>query len=523
MPKVNHVEEIKQAKPPYEVLADIHRYATTGFESIHPDDLDLFKWYGLYPQRPQENGFFMLRVKVAGGAYTSDQLRAVAGIARDFGRDLLDVTDRQAFQYHWLRIEDVPAIFARLERVGLHSVGSCGDTVRNVISCPLAGLDAREVIDTAPIARALSEHFSGNPEFGDLPRKFKLSVTACPEQCAHHQINDIGFLAHRHPDGRVGFDVWVGGGLGAVPRFAERLGAFVEPPDVLEVARAITAAYRDHGYRLSRKKSRLKFLIDGWGVERFREVVEREYLGRALEDGPAAPASPRAASDHLGVLRQNDGRYAVGLATTVGRLNTAAALELARIADEHGTGELRNTPRQNVLLVNVPEERLERALADLAAIGLHADSFFRGSTIACTGIEFCRLALTETKLKTTSVVEHLERTFPSFPHAFTINVTGCSNSCARYQVADLGFMGALRDGEEVYQVHLAGGLDDGHRLGERLATVVPASRLEEYNERVIGEFLGGRLGNESWREYVGRVGVRVFEPQRVLERAHAAD
>ena len=529
MAKVNHMEEIKAEKPPYQVLADIYRYAKTGFSSIAPDDLDLFKWYGLYPQRPQEDGFFMLRVKVTAGSYTSEIMRVVVGISKDFGRGVLDITDRQCFQFHWLKIEDVPEIFARLEKVGLHSVGACGDTVRNVIACPLEGLDGRQIIDTRDLSQTLSSHFSGNVEFGDLPRKFKISVTACPEQCACHHINDIGYIAHQHSDGRIGFDVWVGGGLGAIPHLAKRLGVFVMPEDVLEVSRAITAAYRDHGYRVSRKKARLKFLLADWGSEKFRDVVEREYLGRKFEDGIEAPRAPSNASDHLGVIPQNNGQFAIGLATTVGRITTTQALELARIAEEYGSGELRNTPRQNVIVVNVPQEKLEVAIKELEGIGLYANNFFRGSTIACTGIEFCRLALTETKAKTTHLVEHLEAKFGNtFPHVFSINLTGCSNACARYQVADLGFMGANRAGdngeqEEVYQVHLSGGLDVEARLGDKLKSVVPAAQLEEYSEKVITGFLAHRVGSETWREYTMRIGSSAFEPSTVLELAHAAD
>jgi sulfite reductase (ferredoxin) len=514
---MSNIEAYKKEKPPFQVLADIHNYAKTGFNSIDPNDLDLFKWYGLYPQRPQEDGFFMMRVKIPGGAYTSAQLRVINDIARDFGRGMLDVTDRQAFQYHWLTIENIPEIFARLEKIGLHSVGACGDTVRTVMGCPLAGVLEDELLDVTPLIEEVHHHFSGNPEFGDLPRKFKISFTACKEQCAAHQINDIGFVAHEY-DGRKGFDVWVGGGLGAIPHLAERLGVFVEPKDVLEVSRAITAAYRDHGYRVSRKKARLKFLIKDWGAAKFREVVETQYLGRKLEDGPRAPTSPRAASDHLGVIKQKDGRFAIGLATTVGRISLEQSYALADIAEQFGSGEIRNTPRQNIIVLNVPAEKLEAAKNALENIGLYANNFFRGSTIACTGIQFCRLALTETKARTAELVDHLETRFGNaFPHAFSINLTGCSNACARYQVADIGFMGSERNGAEFYQVFLGGGLDDAERLGDKLKTLVAAPDLEKYTERLLEQFLSERSGNETWREYVLRLGVNTFEPAQVLE------
>lgn len=515
---MSDIERLKKEKPPFEILDDIYRWAAQG--AVDSEHLDLAKWYGVYPQRPQEDGYLMLRVKIPGGSYDARTLRVLAGISEDFARGTLDVSDRQAFQFHWLRIGDIPEIFARLEAVGLHSKGACGDTVRAVIASPLAGLDAREVLDVSPIAEQLHHHFSGNPEFGDLPRKFKLSVTGAPQLEGIHLVNDIGFLAHEVA-GEIGFDVWVGGGLGAVAHLAERLGVFVKPEEVLEVARAITAAYRDHGYRQNRKKSRLKYLILDLGVEKFREIVETEYLGRRLTDGPAAPVAPFGGSDVLGVHSQKDGRNYVVVATTVGRLDPDRARALSDLAERYGDGELRNTPFQNILIPNVPDGQVETLGAELAKLGLAPKVGIRGTTIACTGIQFCRLALTETKNRTTALVNHLEPKFAQLDVPFTINLTGCSNACTRYQVADLGFMGANHLGEEVYNVHLAGSLGEAQRLGTKLRGRVKASELNLYAERVLEDFSRGRFAGESFVRYVDRVGSERFLPERVLEQVPA--
>nr|WP_221277009.1 nitrite/sulfite reductase [Deinobacterium chartae] len=509
---------MKKEVPPFEILEDIYRYAREG--RIDPERIDLLKWYGMYPQRPAEDGHLMLRVKIPSGKYSAQAMRALAGISEEFGRGFLDVSDRQAFQFHYLRIEQIPEIFERLEAVGLHSKGACGDTVRAVIASPTAGLDAREVLDVTPLSEQLHHHFSGNPEFGDLPRKFKLSITGTPELEGIHLVNDIGFLAHRVGD-RVGFDVWVGGGLGAVAHLAERLGVFVAPEEVLEVARAITAAYRDHGYRINRKKSRLKYLIIDLGVEKFRELVEREYLGRRLEDGPPAPVAPNGGVDLLGVHPQKDGRYYIGVATTVGRINPAKARALADIAERYGAGELRNTPFQNIVLPHVPAEHLEAVQAALNELDLRPEPTLRGTTIACTGVQFCRLALTETKQRTSDLVNYLEPRFRELGAPITINLTGCSNACTRYQVADLGFMGASHAGEEVYMVHLAGGIGEAQRLGTRLKGRVPASELHLYAERALEEFRRHRLQGESFVRFVDRVGSDRFLPDVLLARAEA--
>lgn len=511
---MSDIEALKKELPPFQIFDLIPQYAAQGF--IDPERIDLLKWAGIYPQRPQEDGYLMMRVKVPTAEFSADTLRTVAGISEDFGRGFLDVTDRQAFQFHWLTIDKVPEIFERLEGVGLlHTKGACGDTVRAVITSPLSGLDAREVLDVRPLAAAMEGTLSGNPDFEDLPRKFKMSITGTPELEGIHLVNDVGFLAHT-VDGEVGFDVWVGGGLGAVAHLAKRLGVFIRPEEVVEVGRAIAGAYRDHGYRVNRKKSRLKFLIKDIGVERFREIVETEYLGRPLRDGPPAPVARFGGNDVLGVQPQSDGLNYVVVATTVGRIDPRKARGLADLADRYGRGVLRTTAFQNMMIPHVRSEDVAALTAELEALDLAPKTTLRGTTIACTGTQFCRLALTETKARTANLVDELEPRFADLDVPFTINLTGCSNACTRYQVADLGFMGALRGEEEVYNVHLAGSIGQAQRTGTKLKGVVPAVRLNEYAGAVLADFQANKLPGESFVEYADRMGADRFTPDAVL-------
>ncbi|AWN22591.1 ferredoxin--nitrite reductase [Deinococcus irradiatisoli] len=518
---MSDIEALKKELPPFEIFDLIPQYAAAG--QIDPEKIDLLKWAGVYPQRPQEDGFLMMRVKVPTAELSAQTMRVVAGIAEDYGRGLLDVTDRQAFQFHWLRIENIPAILTRLETVGLHTRGACGDTVRAVIASPLAGLDARERIDVRPIAAAMEGTLSGNKDFEDLPRKFKISLTATPELEGIHHINDIGFLAHE-VNGEVGFDVWVGGGLGAVAHLAKRLGVFIKPEQVVEVGRAIAGAYRDHGYRVNRKKSRLKYLIKDLGPEKFRELVENDYLGYKMQDGPAAPVARFGGSDVLGINPQKDGLNYVVLSTTVGRINPDKARALAGLSEKYGKGVLRTTAFQNMMIPHVRTEDLGALVAELETLDLAPKATLRGTTIACTGTQFCRLALTETKARVAGMIDLLEPLHSDLDVPLTINLTGCSNACTRYQVADLGFMGAQRthkDGdqdviEEVYNVHLAGSLGQAERLGAKLKGSVPAERLTEYTDKVISEFKANKQPGESFVEYADRVGQERFLPDTVL-------
>jgi sulfite reductase (ferredoxin) len=497
-------------------------YSKQGFDSIDPADLrGRMRWWGLYTQRrpgihggktailePEEldDSYFMLRVRIPGGAMSSEQLRVIATIATEFGRDVADVTDRQNIQLHWIRIEDVPEIWRRLEEIGLSTAEACGDTPRNILGCPLAGVDADEIIDGTSDLRDLDKFAVGNKEFSNLPRKYKTAVSGCPVQCTGHEINDISFVGVRTEDGQVGYDLWVGGGLSTNPKLAVRLGVFVPPADVIDVWAGVTRVFREYGYRRSRTRARLKFLVADWGPEKFREVLESdEFLGRRLADGPA-PVHIDRDRDHIGVRRQQDGRHYVGFALRSGRTSGSELHAVADLADRHGSGRVAATVQQKMVVLDVPEAEVEPLVAALEAHDLRVrPSVFRRGMMACTGIEFCKLAIVETKARSIDLYAELDKRLPDFDTPITINVNGCPNSCARFQVADIGLKGMLIGDEEGFQVHLGGslGLDPG--FGRKLRGLkVTADELPDYVERVLRNYTTDRADGEQFATWVRR-------------------
>jgi sulfite reductase (ferredoxin) len=500
----------------------VNRYAYTGFDSIDPSDLrGRFRWWGLYTQRrpgieggrtgalePEEldDSYFMMRVRIPGGQLTNAQLRALADVAKEYGRDLADITDRQNVQYHWIRIEDVPAIWARLEEVGLSSVQACGDVPRNILGCPVAGVDAAEIIDATSVLRAVEAVAAGNPEFVNLPRKYKTTISGCASHCTSHEINDVSFVGVTGPDGTPGFDLWVGGGLSTNPMLAQRLGAFVAPDQVPAVWAGVTSVFRDYGYRRLRSRARLKFLVADWGAERFREVLEKEYLGAPLPDGPEPAPPPAAGRDHVGVHRQRDGNFYVGVAPHVGRTSGTQLWQVADLAEAYGSGTVRTTTEQKLLILDVPEASLPDLISGLEAADLQASpTVFRRGTMACTGIEFCKLAIVETKGRARDLYTELARRLPDFDTPVTINVNGCPNSCARFQLADIGLKGSIVDGQEGFQVHLGGSLGTEPSFGRKLRGLrVTADGLTDYVERLLKNFQNDRAAGEPFAEWARR-------------------
>ncbi len=514
----------------------VNRYAHLGFDSIDPADLrGRFRWWGLYTQRRPgieggrtgaledaeiEDTYFMMRIRIPGGQLSSDQLRTVADISKEYGRDLADITDRQNVQYHWIRIEDVPDIWARLEEVGLSSIQACGDVPRNILGCPVAGLDAGEILDATAVLRATEAVAANNPEFGNLPRKFKTAISGCASHCTAHEVNDISFVGVLGPDGTPGFDLWVGGGLSTNPMIAQRLGVFVRPDQVPAVWAGVAGLFRDYGYRRLRSRARIKFLVADWGVERFREVLETEYLGEALPDGPA-PAAPRGGRDHIGVHRQSDGRFYVGVAPHVGRSSGTQLWQVAELADAYGSGRIRTTTEQKLLILDVPEDRVDDLLADLEGTDLQArPSAFRRGTMACTGIEFCKLAIVETKGRARELYTELERRLPDFDTPITINVNGCPNSCARFQLADIGLKGSIVDGTEGFQVHLGGSLGTDPSFGRKLRGLkVTADGLTDYVERLLRSYQADRTEGEEFAAWVRRADEKLLTTAGTAEMA----
>ena len=506
---LNHVERLKLEKDGLDVWADIVRYAQTGFGSIDPDDFDRFKWYGLYQQRPK-TGHFMLRVRIPGGQVTAAQLRRIGELTREYARGVADITTRQDIQLHWITIEAVPEIVARLQEGGLSTTGACGDITRNVVACPVAGVHPGELADTGAHVHEITRYFLGNREFSNLPRKWKIAVSACPEQCVQPEIHDVALTALRHPgSGEVGYALRVGGGLSAQPYLAQRVNAFVRPEQVLDVVRACTVLFRDHGYRKTRTHARLKFLVADWGVERFQSELEQQ-LGWALEPGVPEELPLNPSLDHAGVHAQRQpGLFWIGLSVLVGRLSAEQLLAAAEAAEEFGDGSLRTTVLQNLLLLNVPERRVERALAALNAAGLRQEaSGWQRGAVACTGIEFCNLALTETKATLSRMVAELEQLLPQ-AGLLRINVNGCPNSCAQHHVADVGLQGAILKGadgreDEVYDLSLGGGVGRTASFGRLVQRRVPTGELPRAIAALVRTYEAGRQGDEAFRDWCNR-------------------
>lgn len=525
---LNPNERTKKDDNPLNVRARIESiYAHHGFDSIDPADLrGRFRWWGLYTQRkpgidggrtailePHEldDRYFMLRVRIDGGQLSLEQLRVLAHISTEYARGTADITDRQNIQYHWIRIEDMPEIWRLVEGVGLSTTEACGDTPRVVLGSPVAGISADEVLDGTPAITEIVERYVGDPALSNLPRKFKSVVSWLPD--VPYEANDISFLGVVHAEHGPGFDLWVGGGLSTNPMLAQRLGAWIPLAEIPDVWKGVCEVFRDYGYRRLRSRARLKFLVADWGAAKFRQVLEDEYLGRKLVDGPA-PELPAQPIDHMGPHRQRDGKFYVGASAVVGRVSGSVLHSLADVAEAHGSARVRLTPHQKLLVLDVAEDKVESLIAELEGIGLRArPSHIRRSTMACTGIEYCKLAIVETKAAGAAVVDRIESTGLDLP--ISVNVNGCPNACARTQIADIGLKGQLVPGPngelvEGFQVHLGGGLTlaRGQQpgFGRKLRGLKTTSaELPAYVERLTRAYLEGRKdAEEPFAEWVQR-------------------
>ncbi|MCK8642428.1 nitrite/sulfite reductase [Mycobacterium colombiense] len=526
---LNPNEEMKQAGAPLDVRERIETvYAQNGFDSIDKSDLrGRFRWWGLYTQREQgydgtftgddnaellEAKYFMMRVRCDGGALSAAALRTVGQISTEFGRDTADITDRENVQYHWIEVENVPEIWRRLAEVGLQTAEACGDCPRVILGSPLAGESLDEVLDPSWAIEEIARRYIGQPDFADLPRKYKTAISGL--QDVVHEVNDIAFIGVNHPEHGPGLDLWVGGGLSTNPMLAQRVGAWVPLDEVPEVWNAVTSIFRDYGYRRLRSKARLKFLIKDWGIEKFREVLEQEYLKRPLIDGPA-PEPLKHPIDHVGVQRLKNGLNAVGVASIAGRVSGTILTAVADLAEQAGSDRIRLTPYQKLVILDVPDDKLDELVAGLEALGLQSrPSHWRRNVMACTGIEFCKLSFAETRVKAQSLVPELESRLADVNEQLdvpiTVNINGCPNSCARIQVADIGLKGQMvDDGEggsvEGFQVHLGGslGLDSG--FGRKLRQhKVTSDELGDYIERVTRNFLKYRGEGERFAQWAMR-------------------
>ena len=524
--ELNQVEQWKLERHPLDVRdAVVDRYAREGPEAIKtvPGEVERLKWVGLYPQR-QGGDAFMLRIKVPGGRLRAAQARVIGEVADEFARGpapnpvfgdaYLDITTRQDIQLHWIRIGAVPEIWARLEAVGMTTVQACGDSARNVLCCPVSGLDADEVLDAHPVARAVSDFFTGNREYANLPRKFKLSVTGCREDCAQAEINDIGLWPARRDDGTVGYNVLVGGGLSDGPRMASDIDVLVGPdPDrVVELFRAIAQLFGELGNRENRGLARMRYLVQELGPERFRaELGDRtafplEPAGQAL--------TRRYRGDHVGVHRQRQpGLHYVGLNVTVGRMEGRNLVEAARLAGEHGDGGLRLATDQNLILTGVPNQRVDALLAEpLLATHSPSPGPFERGVVACTGNEFCRFALVETKARAATWARELDRRLgpdEAGDGIVRMHFSGCPASCAQPQIADIGFRGeTAHRGDQILEavdVGLGGSLGTDAAFVDWVEGAKPVDELPEALAGLLTRYRAERRDGEAFHQWARRL------------------
>jgi sulfite reductase (ferredoxin) len=543
---LNKNEQSKKDDDPLNVRDRIiNVYSRSGFDSIDPADLrGRFRWMGLYTQRkpgidggrtgqlPEEeldDRFFMMRVRTDGAVLGAPQLRVLGGISTDFARGTADISDRENIQYHWIEIENVPEIWDRLDAVGMTSVEACGDSPRPFLGSPVAGVAADEIIDATPALEEIKRRYLGDPAFSNLPRKFKTSASGHPSHDAVPGINDVAFVGTVHPVHGPGFDLWVGGGLSVSPRLAEKLGVWIPVDEVADAWAGVAGIFRDYGYRRLRSKARLKFLVADWGKEKFREVLENEYLGRKLVDCPSPEPTLRGA-DHVGVHPQKDGRFYIGAAPVAGRIDGPTLTGLGDLVERYGAAGVRLTAHQKLVVLGVEQEDVDAVVADLAALGLETEpSNWRRLTMACTGIEFCKLAIVDTKDRARALVAELEERVPELDVPITINVNGCPNACARTQVADFGLKGQLvldDEGRQVegFQVHLGGSIgfagEVEDNFGRKLrAHKVTSAGLGDYVSAVVRNYLVDRTSGESFAQWVARAEDLLLSGEKELDPA----
>jgi len=526
---LNPNEQVKKDDHPLNVRGRVENiYAHQGFDAIDKQDLrGRLRWWGLYTQRAEgydgtwtgddhidllEADKFMMRVRCDGGALNVAQLRTIGHISTEFARDTADLSDRENVQYHWIEIEDAPEIWNRLENVGLKTTQACGDCPRVVLGSPLAGDAVDEVLDPTPAIDEIVARYIGDPKLSNLPRKFKTAISGL--QDVAHEINDVAFIGVVHPEHGPGLDLWVGGGLSTNPMLAQRVGAWVPLDEVADVWEGVVALFRDYGYRRLRSKARLKYLLKDWGMEKFRQVLEDEYLGRKLIDGPA-PEPLTAPRDHVGVQKLKNGSNAVGFAAIAGRVSGTILSAVADAAEKVGSDRIRFTPYQKIVVLDVADDKVEELIDALAPLGLSArPSPWRRNLMACSGIEFCKLSFTETRKRSQALVPELEQRLADINAQLdvpiTVNINGCPNSCARSQIADIGFKGQLieldnGDHAEGFQVHLGGslGLDSG--FGRKLRQhKVLTEDLGDYIDRVVRNFVKNRQEGERFAQWAVR-------------------
>ncbi|WP_373030290.1 nitrite/sulfite reductase [Sulfurovum sp.] len=496
------VERIKSEKDGLSVLADIKEYAISNKE-IDPEDIDRFKWYGLYTQNKNlqdahdDTLYFMLRIKLEQGAVNVEQLRCLSKISKEFARSTADFTTRQDIQFHFIKVIDLPEIFERIQNVGLSSVFAAGDVPRNVVTCPVTGIDQDDLYDTTYLAHDINNYLRGNPELVNLPRKYKIGISGCSKHCMGHEIQDLSFTAVEI-DGEILFAVSVGGGLGSNKKIALNLG-YVAATQVLDTVKVITLIYRDHGLRKSRKKARLGHLIDEWGLDKFKAFAE-EKLGFEFIKKTSFKATPYAQREHFGIHKSSIVGYSyIGCAINGGYIGSKGLANLADTLEKYQATTIKATNTQNFIVLDVPDKNTEKLSHALLDINIDArPSPFKARTISCTGIKFCKFAVVETKDHAMLLASYLEERFPDFDENVSISLNGCPNSCAHPHVVDIGLLGTKVKDEEGntaagFEIILGGNLEgDDSNFGLKTGIKILPKYLNRTVENIIEQYINSR-------------------------------
>jgi sulfite reductase (ferredoxin) len=526
--KAQKVERLKLEKNPWDAWDEVRQFAREGRDSVLPEWTGIyFKWWGVYTQgdgvgvtggtggEGKASPYFMMRIALPNGLLTAHQLHVIADLTEKYARGVADITTRQNIQLHWLTIESLPEVVEALTAIGLSPKGACGDVVRNVTGCPLAGLDHAEILDGAPLAQEIAEKLIGNPEFYNLPRKFKVSVTGCPIWCSYPEINDVALTAlKRVKNGveEIGYSLRVGGGLSTEPHLAVRLNAFIPQDQAYDAVKAICEIYREQTVlRENRTRARIKYLFmrHDWTAEKMLAAIE-EKLGYAFEPCAENDIASDVYRDHVGVHRQKqDGLSFVGVTVMNGRLSPEQLHVLASLSEVYGDGHLRATIGQNIVLVNIGNEHTRELVAKIAALGLEVQPtvFYRGA-VACTGTEYCKLAIAETKAFNKWLVGELEERLPTFDQQIRMHVTGCTNSCGQSWIADLGLEGKKikKDGVMVdaFYFCVGGALGEHAGIARQIGFRAAASDCPDAIERLLRGYLAQRSDGENLRSFFRR-------------------
>ncbi|WP_321778495.1 nitrite/sulfite reductase [Sulfurimonas sp.] len=502
------VERIKKEKSGIDVLKDIHEYAIHNKE-IDPEDIDRFKWYGLYTQNKNlqadddETLYFMLRVKLVLGSINIEQMRVLADISKEFARETANITTRQAVQFHFIQVRDLPEIFFRLKSVGLSTLFAAGDVPRNITTCPVSSIDKSEIYDVSALALELNAYLDGNKELVNLPRKYKVGISGCSKHCMGHEIQDLSFTAVKSANGEVLFDVSVGGGLASAKQFALHLG-YVKDKQILDVLKAVSIIYRDEGLRESRRKARLGHLINKWGIHKFKDEVQRSLGFNFISDliGEYTPYSKR---EHFGIHEsKQDGKSYIGCAVNGGFIGSLGLSSLADVLQKHGATTIRTTTTQNIVIVDAPSENAEDLAKELLDINIDANpNPFKARTLSCTGSKYCKFGVTETKDKAIELAEYLNSEFPDFNEKVSLSLNGCPNSCGHPDIVDIGLVGTKfknKNGETItgFELVLGGNLEGNKStLGKKMKLKIAPQDVNHTVANIIDAYI------KSSKKYLG--------------------